>query len=237
MQKIAKLATIALLFAVMTLARVHAQTNTNTTTYRTNVLLNLSIKLTGYEQIYTALSSDTNIPPLASAIPVSIANDGIIRAIAKHAHITNDLSTAKLMYRLSWTDPTNGISRDIIIRRGAEDYVVNNYILVNFPDSVSQERTALNGTKNVTDYANCNVSLGTSAGAFTLHGLATIKSGSLFMGRTLVDPTPTPQSFTASVAGSGSVGIPIGIGNFHRAEWKGTVMGSGQKVEVEQVSP
>jgi hypothetical protein len=234
MQKIVKLATIALLFAVMTLARVHAQTNTNT--YRTNVLLNLSFKLIGYEQVYMVLSADTNVPPLASARAVSIATGDVIRAIAKQAHITNDVSEAKLMYRLSWTDP-NDISHDIIIRRGSEDYVVNNYILVSFPDSVTHVRATLNGTTNVTDYANCNVSLGTSSGSFTLHGLATIKSGSLFYNGRLIDPTPTPQSFTASVAGSGSIGLPIGINNFHRAEWKGTVMASGQKVEAVQESP
>jgi hypothetical protein len=207
----------------MTIARLHAQTNT----YHTNVLLNLSFKLTGYEQVVLAFT--TNGPFVKSAKAASIATDGVIRAIAKQAHITNDVSAAKLYYRLSWTDP-NDISRDIIIRRGAEDTVVNNFILLNFPDSVSQERAALNGTMNVTDYANCNVSLGTASGSFTLHGLATIKSGSLFMGRTLVDPTPTPQSFTASIAGSGSIG-------FHRCEWKGTVMGSGQKVEVVLDSP
>ena len=226
MQKIAKLAVVALLFAVMTLARVHAQTNA----YRTNVLLNLTFKLTGYEQVYLFLSTNRFDGPYApSAKTSSVVTDGVIRSIAKQAHITNDVSSAKLLYRLSWTDP-NDISRDIIIRRGSEDFVVNNYILVNFPDSVSTVRATLNGTTNVTDYANCNVSLGTSSGSFTLHGLATIKSGSLFNGRTLIDPTPTPQSFTASVAGSGSIGI-------HQAEWKGTVMGSGQKVEIVPVSP
>src|SRR6266850_3540276 len=226
MQKIAKLAVVALLFAVMTLARVHAQTNA----YRTNVLLNLTFKLTGYEQVYLFLSTNRFDGPYApSAKTSSVVTDGVIRSIAKQAHITNDVSSAKLLYRLSWTDP-NDISRDIIIRRGAEDFVVNNYILVNFPDSVSTVRATLNGTTNVTDYANCNVSLGTSSGSFTLHGLATIKSGSLFNGRTLIDPTPTPQSFTASVAGSGSIAL-------HQGEWKGTVMGSGQKVEIVPVSP
>ncbi len=227
MQKIAKVAIVALLFTVMTLARVDAQT---TNTYRTNVLLNLTFKLTGYEQVYLFLStSNFDGPYVPSAKTASVATDGIIRSIAKQAHITNDVSAAKLYYRLSWTDP-DAISRDIIIRRGTEDFVVNNYILVDFPDSVSTVRATLIGTTNVTDYANCNVSLGTSLGSFTLHGLATIKSGSLFYNSRLSDPTPTPQSFTASVAGSGSIGI-------HRAEWKGTVMGSGQKVEVEQVSP
>jgi hypothetical protein len=46
----------------------------------------------------------------------------------------------------------------------------------------------------------------------------------------LIDPTPTPQSFTASVAGSGSIG-------FHQAEWKGMVIGSGQKVEIVLDNP
>jgi hypothetical protein len=227
MQKIAKVAVVALLFTVMTMARVDAQT---ANTYRTNVLLNLSFKLTAYEQVYLFLSTNGFKGPYApSAKTATVATDGIIRSIATQAHITNDVSTAKLYYRLSWTDPTN-ILHDIIIRRGAEDFVVNNYILVNFPDSVSTVRATLTGTTNVTDYANCNVSLGTSLGSFTLHGLATIKSGSLFYNGRLSDPTPTPQSFTATVAGSGSIG-------FHQAEWKGTVMGSGQKVEVEQVSP
>jgi hypothetical protein len=226
MQKIAKVAVVALLFAVMTLARVQAQTNT----YRTNVLINLTFKLTGYEQVYLFLSTNGfNGPYAPSAKSASVATDGVIRSIAKQAHITNDVSNAKLFYRLSWTDPGN-IAHDIILRRGSDDFVVNNYILVSFPDSVSQVRAALNGTTNVTDYANCNVSLGTSSGSFTLHGLATIKSGSLFNGRTLIDPTPTPQSFTASVAGSGSIG-------FHQAEWKGTVMGSSQKVEIVLENP
>jgi hypothetical protein len=228
MQKIAKLAIVALLFAVMSMTSVHAQTNTNT--YRTNVLLTLSFKLTSYEQVYLFLSTNGfDGPYAASAKSASVATDGVIRAIAKQAHITNDVSNAKLYFRLSWTDPAH-IGHDIILRRGSEDYVVNNYVLVNFPDSVSQVRATLNGTTNVTDYANCNVSLGTSLGSFTLHGLATIKSGSLFNGRTLIDPTPTPQSFTASVAGSGSIGL-------HQAEWKGTVMGAGQKVEIVLDNP
>jgi hypothetical protein len=226
MQKIAKLASVALLFIVMAVRRADAQTNT----YRTNVLLNLTFRITGYEQVYLFLSTNGFDGPYApSAKTATVATDSVIRAIAKQANITNDLSGAKLYYRLSWTDPGD-IARDIIIRRGSQDYVVNNYVLVNFPDSVSQVRATLNGTTNATDYANCNVSLGTSSGSFTLHGLATIKSGSLFYGRTLIDPTPIPQSFTASVAGSGGIG-------FHRAEWKGTVMGSGQKVEIVPVSP
>jgi hypothetical protein len=223
MQKITKLAVVALLFAVITVTSAHAQ---ETNTYRTNVLLNLSFRLTAYEQVYLILSTNAYAK---SAKTATVATDGVIRALAKQAGITNDVSAAKLYYRLSWTDP-NAISRDIIIRRGTEDTVVNNYILINFPDSVSTERATLIGTTNVTDYANCNVSLGTSLGTFTLHGLATIKSGSLFDGKTLIDPVPTPISFTASVAGSGSVG-------FHRAEWKGTVMGAGQKVEIVPVSP
>lgn len=232
MQKIVKVAVIALSFTVMTMARVQAQTDV----YSTNVLINLTFKLTGYEQVYLFLSTNGFKGPYApSAKTATVATDGVIRSIAKQAGITGDMSSAKLYYRLSWTNPTN-ITRDIIIRKpggtimGTNDAVVNNYILVNFPDSVSTVRASLNGTTNVTDYANCNVSLGTSSGSFTLHGLATIKSGSLFNGRTLIDPTPTPQSFTASVAGSGSIGP-------HQAEWKGTIMGSGQKVESVLVSP
>jgi len=226
MQKIAKLAIVALLFAVMSMISVRAQTNS----YRTNVLLNLAFKLTGYEQVYLFFSTNTFDGPYApSAKSFSVATDGIIRAIAKQAHITNDVSSAKLYYRISWTDPAS-VSRDIIIRRGTEDYVVNNYILVNFPDSVSHVRATLSGTTNVTDYANCNVSLGTSAGSFALHGFATIKSSSLLYNGRLVDPAPTPSGFTATVAGSGNIAL-------HRAEWKGTVIGSGQKVEVVQIAP
>jgi hypothetical protein len=221
MQKIAKVALVALLFTLI--ARAHAQ---DTNVYRTNVLLNLTFKLTAYEQVYLVFSTNAIAP---SAKTSSVATDGIIRAIAKQAHITNDVSEAKLLYRLSWINPAN-ITRDIIIRRGSEDIVVNNYILVNFPDSVSHVRATLTGTTNATDYANCNVSLGTSLGSFALHGFATIKSGSLFYNRHLIDPTPTPSGFTATIAGSGSIG-------FHQTEWKGTVIGSGQKVEVEQVSP
>jgi hypothetical protein len=212
----------------MTLATAHGQTNTNT--YRTNVLLNLTFKLTSYEQVYLFLTTNLFDGPYApSAKTATVTTDGIIRAIATQADITNDLSGAKLMYRLSWINPAN-ITRDFIIRRGTEDFVVNNYVLVSFPDSVSQVRASLNGTTNVTEYANCAVSLGTRMGSFTLHGLATIKSGSLFYNGRLIDPVPTPSGFTATIAGSGSIGP-----QFHRAEWKGTVIGSGQKVEVELV--
>src|SRR4029077_8990957 len=101
-------------------------------TYRTNVLLNLTFKLTGYEQVYLFFTTNGFDGPYApSAKNLSVLTDGVIRSIAKQAHITNDVSSAKLLYRLSWTDPKN-ISRDIIIRRGGEDFVVNNYILVNF---------------------------------------------------------------------------------------------------------
>src|SRR6266566_405800 len=118
MQKIAKLAVIALSLTVMTMAKVHAQTNA----YRTNVLLNLTFKLTGYEQVYLFLSTNRFDGPYApSAKTASVVTDGIIRSIAKQAHITNDVSAAKIYYRLSWTNPDD-ISHDIIIRRGSEDY-------------------------------------------------------------------------------------------------------------------
>jgi|ERR1051326_1122898 hypothetical protein len=226
MTKLFKAALFGSLLAVMPLTGAHAQTNT----YRTNVLLNLTFTLTSYEQVYLFLSTNGfNGPYAPSAKTEKIVTSGIVRAIANYAHIPGPLDTAKLYYRLSWTDPED-ISRDIILRTGNGDTNVNNYILVSFPDSVTQQRAALNGTTNATDYANCNVSLGTSSGSFTLHGIATLKSASLMMNRQMIDPRPFPSSFSATVAGSGSIG-------FHQAEWKGTVMGSGQKVEVQQVSP
>lgn len=226
MIKIAKAAVALVSIAVVTVATANAQTNI----YRTNVLLNLTFSLTSYEQQYVFLTTNGfNGPYAPTAATAKIATDGVVRAIAKQAQITGDLSNAKLYMRLSWTNAGN-VTRDIIIRRGTDDIAVNNYILLNFPDSVSTLRATLTGTTNVTDYANCNVSVGTSQGSFTLHGIATIKSASLLNGRTLIDRNPYPTSFTASLSGSGSLG-------FHQAEWKGTVMGSGQKVEIQQVSP
>jgi hypothetical protein len=226
MTKLLKAALLGSLLAAMPLAKANAQTNT----YRTNVLLNLTFSLTSYEQVYLFFSTNGFDGPYApSAKTEKVVTAGVINAIASYAHIPGSMANAKLYYRLSWTDPDN-ISRDIIIRNGNTDTNVSNYILVSFPDSVSQTRAALNGTTNSTDYANCNVSLGTSLGSFTLHGIATLKSASLMMNKKVIDFRPFPTSFSGSIAGSGSIG-------FHQAEWKGTVMGSAQKVEIEQVSP
>ena len=233
MIKIAKAPVATVFLAVVTMVTANAQTT------NTSLLLNLTFSLTSYEQQYVIVATNASAP---TAVTGKVTTDGIIRAIGKQAQITGDLSNAKLYLRLSWTN-TDNITRDIIIRRGTEDTVVNNYILVDlsltlfahplrgeFSDSVSTLRATLTGTTNLTEYANCNVSLGTSQGSFAAHGIATVKSASLFNGRTLIDRTPFPTSFTASVTGSGSFG-------FHRVEWKGTVMGSGAKVEIQQVSP
>ena len=72
--------------------------------------------------------------------------------------------------------------------------------------------------------------LGTSQGSFTVHGVAVLKSASMLYNNRVVEPLPMPTSFTATIAGSGSIG-------FHRAEWKGTITGSGQKVEIVPISP
>jgi hypothetical protein len=240
MMKIAKASVAALFLAVITMATAKAQT---ANTYRTNVLLNLTFSLTSYEQQYIYFTTNGLKGPYApTAATGQVTTDGIIRAIGKQAQITGDLSNAKLYMRLSWTnadDITNrNITSDIIIRTGTQDTVVNSHILVDLPitllagqfSSVSTLRATLSGTTNVTEYANCNVQLLTGPGRFTLQGIATVKSTSLVNGRTLIDRTPFPTSFTASVSGSGILG-------FHQAEWKGTVMGSGQKVEIQQVSP
>lgn len=225
MTKLLNAALLGSLLILMPLARADAQTNT----YRTNVLLNLTFNLTSYEQVYLFLSTNGFKGPYAPSAKTSKApTAGIISAIASQGHIPGNLSNAKLYYRLSWTDP-NDVSRDIILRIGNMDTNVNNYVLVSFPDSVTQQRATLSGTTNATDYANCNVSLGTSRGSFTLHGIATLKSASLTSNGHVIDHRLFPTSFSASVAGSGSIGI-------HQAEWKGTVMGAGQKVEIEQVS-
>jgi hypothetical protein len=239
MTKLLKAALLGLLLAVMLLARVNAQT----ISYRTNVLIKLTFNLTEYEQAYLFLSTNGFGGPYApSARTTRVVTSGIISAIAHDAQITGDLSNAKLYWRLSWTDP-NEISRDFVLRRGTNDFLVGgdnsifNYVLVSFPDSVSDVQATLTGTTNSTDYANCNVSLGTSQGSFALHGIATLKSASLSSGGHIIDRTPFPLSFTASVAGSGTRNTPGQYPYRVQLEWKGTVTGSGQKVEVTEVSP
>lgn len=225
MTKLIKAALLGSLIAVMPLAKINAQN-----TYRTNVLLNLSFTLTSYEQVYEFFSTNGFGGPYVPSAKTSKASTAsIIQAIASYGHIPGNMANAKLYYRLSWIG-TNDISRDIILRVGNLDTNVNSYVLVSFPDSVTSQRATLSGTTNAVDYANCNVSLGTSLGSFTLHGIATIKSASLMMGGHLIDTRPFPTSFSGTVSGSGSIG-------FHQAEWKGTVLGASQKVEVEQVSP
>lgn len=234
MIKIVKVAAVALLLAV-TSYTAKAQTNS----YRTNVLLNITVNLTAYEQVYLFISTNgfpatngflsTNGFWVPSAKTAKVVTSGVIKSIAHQIQLPGDLSTAKLYWRLSWTDP-NDISHDVILRTATLETNVNNYMLISFPDSVTTQRATLTGTTNAIDYANCNVSVGTSQGSFTLHGIATIKSASLVNKGQLIDPNPFPQSFSATVAGSGSVA-------FHQAEWKGTVMGSGQKIEIEPVSP
>lgn len=228
MTKIVKMVGVGLLLTVLPVARISAQTNS----YRTNVnvLINLSFSLTAYEQAYVILSTGFGTP---TARTVSVATGGIIKSIRDSAHLTNNVDNAKLYWRHSWSG-SNDPSDDVILRNpggfimGTNDFVVNNYLNVTFPDKVTTLRATLTGTLNSTDYANCSATLGTSQGSFALHGLATIKSGSVFNGKTLIDPSPAPISFTVAVAGSGSIA-------FHQAEWKGTIIGSGQKVEVTRV--
>jgi hypothetical protein len=232
MKKVAKVLAVGLLLALMTITRANAETNS----LRTNVLLNLTFSLTAYEQVYLFLSTNEfNGPYVPIAKTSKVATSGIIKAIRDYAQITNDLSNAKLYWRLSWTNPVD-ITRSIILRKpggnimGTNDTLVDSYILVSFPDSVSTVSPTVSGTTNMTEYANCNASLGTTAGSFTLYGIATIKSASLTSAGHVIDPTPFPMSFTASVYGSGKIAS-------RQAEWKGTVTASGQKVEIEQISP
>ena len=88
-KKIAKIAVGALFLAVITTATANAQTNS----YRTNVLLNLTFSLTAYEQTYVFLSTNGFSGYGPTAKTSKVATDGVIRAIAKQAHITNDLSS------------------------------------------------------------------------------------------------------------------------------------------------
>lgn len=206
-----------------------------TNTYRTNVLINITFNLTSYEQVY--LITDVLVP---SAKTSKVATSGIIRTIAQHARITGDMSNTKLYYRLSWSDPTN-VSSDMILRNpgghimGTNDAVVNSWISLSFPDTVTSVQAAVDGTTNATDYANLSATLNNTSpdGTFTLHGIATIKSGSLFYNGKVIDRYPNPKSFISTVTGSGN----IGYYPYRQLEWKGTVTGSGQKVEVTQVSP
>ncbi len=226
MTKIVKTAAVALLLAIVPVARANAQT-----VYRTNVLINLAFNLTSYEQVYLFLTTngfDGPYNPVAKT--TKIPTSALIGAIAQQAHITNNVTDAKLYWRMSWTNSADNITYDTILRRGTTDTVVNNYIQVNFPDTVSLVMPTTSGTTNVTDYSHCTVSLSTSQGSFTIHGIATMKSASLKYNTRIVEPTPIPLSFTTTVAGSGSRG-------FHQTEWKGTLIGSGQKVEIEQISP
>jgi hypothetical protein len=224
MRKFACATAVALVIAVAPFTKAVAQTNS----YRTNVLINLTFNLTYYEQVVLAFT--TNGPFVPSARTVTVPTAGIISAVARNANITGDLSTAKLYWRTSWTDYATNATHDVIIRRGTNDTVVNSYCQVSFPDRVSTVRATLTGTTNVSDYANCVISLGTSQGSFTVHGVAVLKSASMLYNNRVVEPLPMPTSFTATIAGSGSIG-------FHRAEWKGTITGSGQKVEIVPISP
>jgi len=227
MRKFACATAVALVLTAAPFTKAIAQTNS----YRTNVLINLTLNLTGYEQVYLFFTTNLfNGPYVPSARTITVPTAGIISAIARNANITGDLSNAKLYWRTSWTDYATNATHDVIIRRGTNDTVVNGYCQVSFPDRVSTVRATLTGTTNVSDYANCVISLGTSQGSFTVHGVAVLKSASMLYNKRVVEPLPMPTSFTATIAGSGSIGI-------HRAEWKGTVTGSGQKVELVPISP
>jgi len=227
--KFAILVAAGLLFTVLPAASIHGQTNS----YGTNVLINLSFNLTAYEQSYNFPNGvgGSYIPIVKTA---NVGTSSVIKSIHDFAHITDNLEGAKLCWRISWSDPSQ-FSQDVILRNpngaimGTNDMVITNYLKFSFPDSVTASTRTPSGATNSTDYASCLVSLATAQQSFDLRGLATIKSGGLFIGKTMIDPTPTPKSFTITLLGSGSVG-------FHLAEWKGTITGSAQKVEIVQVS-
>src|ERR1051326_7925385 len=209
--KIVKLFVGGRLSVIAVLSPAKAQTNS----YRTNVLINIMFNLNVYEQVYLFLSTSNFAGPYVPSVKISkVTTDGVIGAVAHQAGITGDLSGTKLYFRLSWTDP-NDISRDMIIRKpggyimGTNDAVVNGYLSLNFPDTVSVVSADLDGTTNVTDYANLNATLNQnlsgSQGSFNLRGISTLKSGSLFYNGQLIDRFPSPKSFTCPVTGSGSL--------------------------------
>jgi hypothetical protein len=229
--KFAILVAAGLLFTVFSASSINGQTNS----YGTNVLINLSFNLTAYEQSFSFQSPDGfNGPYLPIVKTVTVGTSSVIKAIHDFAHLTDNLDGAKLCWRITWSGPSQ-FSQDVILRNpngaimGTNDMVVTNYLNLSFPDSVTASTPTVSGATNSTDYASCIVSLGTIQESFGLHGLATIKSGSLFYGKTVIDPNPVPKSFTITLLGSGAFG-------FHRAEWKGTITGSGQKVEIVQTS-
>ena len=229
--KFAILVAASLLFTVLPATSINGQTNS----YGTNVLINLSFNLIAYEQFYNILSPDGfNGPYLPTVKTEKVGTSSVIKSIHDQAHITDNLDGAKLFLRISLSNPSQ-LSLDVILRNpngaimGTNDMVVTNYLILSFPESVTATAPTLSGATNSTDYASCMVSLGTSQQNFALRGLATIKSGSLFYGKTMIDPIPAPKSFTITLLGTGGV-------DFHRAERKGTITGSGQKVEIVQVS-
>jgi hypothetical protein len=229
MNKFGILAATGLLFTVLPTASINGQTNS----YGTNVLINLSFNLTAYEQFYIFPNGfDGPYRPIVKT--ANVGTSSVIKSIHDVAHITDNLDGAKLCWRISWSGPSQ-FSQDVILRNpngsimGTNDMVITNYLNLSFPDSVTASTPTDSGATNSTDYASCKVSLLTGQKSFDLRGLATIRSGSLFFGKTMIDPTPVPKSFTITLLGSGSVG-------FHRAEWKGTITGSGQKVEIVQTS-
>lgn len=209
--------------------------NGQTNSYVTNVLINLSFNLTGYEQSFSFQSPDGfNGPYLPIVKTAKVGASSVIKSINDFAHITDNLDGAKFYWRITWFGPRQ-FNQDVILRNpnggimGTNDMVVTNYLNLSFPDSVTTVTPAGSGATNSTDYAHCIVSLATAQQSFDLHGLATIKSGSLLFGKTMIDPNPVPKSFVITALGSGAFG-------FRLAEWKGTITGSGQKVELVRTS-
>lgn len=223
MRKAIRLAALCLT-AVLSLSRAAAQTNTNTISFSTNVLLKVNFSLT------TFLERLTPGGPVTGQAKTTTKE--IINALGLQlGRGTNSLAGAELLLRTTSLGTSNETA-GFILRKGTNDTDVSNFLQFDFPQGRtvrSQKFNPKTGTTNVISYTIMEFFLFTSTGSFDVQGLAKLSSSSLVSKRTVINGRPSPNAIRVAVAGSGTAGgFP--------AIFRGNVTIAGRTIEIQQVS-
>ena len=201
--------------------------------FRTNVILNVKIAFTAYNQIisgFTNTISHTN-DFILSVQQSKVATGDFIAAIGGDIGSGSNVfsSGAKLLFVFGDVGTANQKS-GFFVRDRAKDTDVSQFLTFASPsESVVNLRTNANqGTLRNTEYQIRELRLTTSRGDFDVICFATVPGTTVVYKRRVVNPEVLPTGIMASVLGQGHIG---GL----RAVFKGTVTASGRSVEIKPV--
>ena len=239
------LAAVCLAFGVL---QINAQTNS----FRTNIVLNVSVSLSALVQNISLLRSNNLL--FSVGRPMKVDTKGVISSlsglqtsitssdtfttngstiITNTIFTTNTLPTfgsnAKLLFQ--YTDVgTSTQSTGFLVRAGTNDTDISAYLQLFFSDSstsVRNLRTNENrGTITETDYILSELRLqNTAKGDFAVQGFTTRPATTVVNNGQIIGSGTFPTAIIAQVAGQGHVGNQNAI-------FRGTVTAADRKIEI-----